>query len=231
MTGTGCKRTGSLNQPPTVLLSALAQLESDHILGLEKAPMYLSEMYSKYSALRKTAIYLGPELDKLFQPDYNHKITKRTACQDYDVTLLVSREPRDNEDPVIHYGTIASGNQVIKDGHTRDLLLKEHEILCFEMEAAGVMDNFPCLVIRGICDYSDSHKSKRWQGYAAARQRHFRKNCFVQFQPCKLRPHKGLWISYKEVSCSLCSYNEPIMTVAKFQHRLPISPHVFDSQA
>lgn len=36
------------------------------------------------------------------------------------------------------------------------------------MEAAGLMDNFPCLVIRGICDYSDSHKNKQWQDYAAA---------------------------------------------------------------
>ena len=36
------------------------------------------------------------------------------------------------------------------------------------MEAAGLMDNFPCLVIRGICDYSDAHKNKKWQPYAAA---------------------------------------------------------------
>jgi nucleoside phosphorylase len=36
------------------------------------------------------------------------------------------------------------------------------------MEAAGLMDDFPCLVIRGICDYADSHKKKRWQPYAAA---------------------------------------------------------------
>jgi nucleoside phosphorylase len=35
------------------------------------------------------------------------------------------------------------------------------------MEAAGLMNTFPCLVIRGICDYSDSHKNKEWQGYAA----------------------------------------------------------------
>jgi hypothetical protein len=35
------------------------------------------------------------------------------------------------------------------------------------MEAAGLMDYFPCLVIRGLCDYSDSHKTKRWQSYAA----------------------------------------------------------------
>ncbi|KAK6511458.1 hypothetical protein TWF481_000374 [Arthrobotrys musiformis] len=36
------------------------------------------------------------------------------------------------------------------------------------MEAAGLMDQFPCIVIRGICDYADSHKNKRWQPYAAS---------------------------------------------------------------
>lgn len=35
------------------------------------------------------------------------------------------------------------------------------------MEAAGLMDHFPCIVIRGICDYSDTHKNDTWQGYAA----------------------------------------------------------------
>ena len=30
------------------------------------------------------------------------------------------------------------------------------------------MDDFPCLVIRRICDYADIHKDKRWQPYAAA---------------------------------------------------------------
>ncbi|KAF6804539.1 hypothetical protein CSOJ01_10138 [Colletotrichum sojae] len=56
----------------------------------------------------------------------------------------------------------------MKHGVTRDRVAKEHDVLCFEMEAAGLMDNFPCLVIRGICDYSDSHKAKQWQNYAAA---------------------------------------------------------------
>lgn len=63
---------------------------------------------------------------------------------------------------------MASGNQVMKHGKTRDQLAQELNVLCFEMEAAGLMDGFPCLVIRGICDYSDSHKNKRWQEYAAA---------------------------------------------------------------
>ena len=42
------------------------------------------------------------------------------------------------------------------------------DVLCFEMEAAGIMTEFPCVVIRGISDYADSHKSDRWQHYAAA---------------------------------------------------------------
>lgn len=36
------------------------------------------------------------------------------------------------------------------------------------MGAAGLMNSFPCLVIRGICNYSDSHKNDDWQDYAAA---------------------------------------------------------------
>lgn len=36
------------------------------------------------------------------------------------------------------------------------------------MTLIGLMDTFPCLVIRGICDYADSHKNKIWQPYAAA---------------------------------------------------------------
>lgn len=69
---------------------------------------------------------------------------------------------------VVHYGTIASGNQVIKTAVERDRLSAElGGVFCFEMEAAGLMNSFPCLVIRGICDYADSHKNKQWQMYAA----------------------------------------------------------------
>ncbi|KAL4989171.1 nucleoside phosphorylase domain-containing protein [Aspergillus falconensis] len=62
---------------------------------------------------------------------------------------------------------IVSGNQVIKEAAKRDALAQEMDILCFEAEAAGLMDQFPCLVFRGICDYCDSHKNKECQGYAA----------------------------------------------------------------
>jgi nucleoside phosphorylase len=70
----------------------------------------------------------------------------------------------------VHYGLIASGNQVVKDAEFRDEINKDlgGNVLCFAMEAAGLMNDFPCLVIRGICDYADSHKNKDWQEHAAA---------------------------------------------------------------
>ena len=75
---------------------------------------------------------------------------------------------RKDDEPRVHYGNIASGDEVVKDASTRDRIAREEGILCFETEAAGLMDTFPCVVIRGISDYADSHKNKAWQGYAAA---------------------------------------------------------------
>ncbi len=56
----------------------------------------------------------------------------------------------------------------MKDVVERDKISQEHDILCFEMEATGLLNDFSCVVIRGICDYSDSHKNDEWQGYATA---------------------------------------------------------------
>jgi len=89
------------------------------------------------------------------------------SCRFCDKTKVVKRKPRDM---LVHYGLIASGNQVIKDATLRDTLSKGlgGNVLCVEMEAAGLMNDFPCIVVRGICDYADSHKNKDWQEYAAA---------------------------------------------------------------
>lgn len=85
------------------------------------------------------------------------------------VPCLILRPPRYGNDrsPVIHYGNITSVNKIIKDASIRDELAAEQDILCFETEAFGLLEYLPCLVIRGICDYADSHKTSDWQGYAA----------------------------------------------------------------
>lgn len=71
-----------------------------------------------------------------------------------------TRHKRKDNDPQPHYSTIASSNKVIKHGQTREQLRLETGALCFEMEAAGLMLDFPYIVIRGVYDYTDSHKNK-----------------------------------------------------------------------
>jgi hypothetical protein len=164
-TNTGFKRTGSLNKPPPVLLKAIGSLESKHgLYGSEDVPKHISETYRKFPAYK--AKHPGLEQDWLFEAAYDHPNAESLTCQRCELTQLVDRDARETQDPAIHYGLIGSGNQVIKSSRVRDVL-REQNILCVEMEAAGIMDNFPCLVIRGICDYCDSHKNKRWQPYAA----------------------------------------------------------------
>jgi hypothetical protein len=102
----------------------------------------------------------------LFQADYHH-VGNDENCDECDMNKLVERLPRTSPNPGVHYGTIASANVVIKDGITRERLREEFGCLCFEMEAAG-LNNFPSIVIRGISDYSDSHKNGTWKRYAAA---------------------------------------------------------------
>lgn len=98
--------------------------------------------------------------DILFRSSYNH--VGGPTCDQCCKDMAVIRTPRQDEVPVIHYGTTASGNQVMKDGVTRDRLSAElGGVFCFEMEAAGLMNNFPRLVVRGICDHADSHKNKK----------------------------------------------------------------------
>jgi nucleoside phosphorylase len=160
-------RTGSLNRPPDVLLTALASLEAKEMMEDHHISDRVSEMFEKYPKTATQFASPGPICDSLYYPEYDHPRGQQT-CSQCDDTKLVDRKRRATESVVIHYGLIASGDQVMKHGATRDRLRKELDILCFEMEAAGLMDSFPCLVIRGICDYSDSHKNKSWQPYAAA---------------------------------------------------------------
>ncbi|KAJ6036861.1 Pfs NB-ARC and TPR domain protein [Penicillium herquei] len=55
----------------------------------------------------------------------------------------------------------------MKSGEDRDRLMRLEGVVGFEMEGAGVWDNIPCVIIKGVCGYADSHKSKDWQSYAA----------------------------------------------------------------
>lgn len=143
---------------------------------------YIEKMLEKYPVMRKKGYsHPGPSADRLFQVEYPHTAGK--SCPKCDPAAEVNREPRADESPVIHYGTIASGNTVIKSAQTRDIIRDRHGAICLEMEAAGLMNNFPCIVIRGISDYADSHKNDRWPSFAAATAAACAKELLEHIQP------------------------------------------------
>ncbi|RMZ45428.1 hypothetical protein AFCA_012081 [Aspergillus flavus] len=158
------QHTGSLNKPPPVLLKAMSQLESDSMTGKTLVSKILFNVLDECEEMREQ--FSRPKDDWLFRSTYNHENSEYN-CSGCDQTQLVNRPERRTDDPCFHYGLIASGDQVMKDAKTRDSIAQDLDILCFEMEAAGLMDELPSLAIRGICDYCDSHKNKQWQGYAA----------------------------------------------------------------
>jgi nucleoside phosphorylase len=185
------KRIGALNRPPTELLTALTKLEKEHTMRGTKIPQYLVELKENWPRLAPKYTRSASLKDVLFRADCDHVQKPNTydisasdnaavereeeensedevdLCINCDQTKIIRRKPRDMR---VHYGLIASGNQVIKDAALRDEINTRlgGKVLCFEMEAAGLMNDFPCIVIRGICDYADSHKNKHWQEHAAA---------------------------------------------------------------
>ncbi|KAL2025681.1 hypothetical protein VTO58DRAFT_103907 [Aureobasidium pullulans] len=169
------ERRGTLNTPPQALLNATGSLEARARIHGHQFPELLQDMLRRHPRMAKSKprqpgyVYQGQEKDRLFQASYPHM--SGLGCKDCDPAREISRDAR--EDPLIpevHYGVIASGNRLIKDATERDMIAKDsgEDCLCLEMEAAGLMNAFPCLVIRGICDYADSHKNDDWQEYAAA---------------------------------------------------------------
>ncbi|KAK6519709.1 hypothetical protein TWF506_000009 [Arthrobotrys conoides] len=168
--------TGSLRKPPDILLSAVSNIQATPPQNLnEKLGQRVSEVQQVDCRLG----YPGQKHDQLFHANYEHK-EEGASCKLCDSTKLVNRRPRENHHPCVHYGVIASGGQVVRHGPTRDKIGRESRALCFEMEAAGLMDVLPCLIVRGISDYSDSHKSDLWQGYAAATAAAFTKELLLE---------------------------------------------------
>ncbi|KAF4335283.1 ankyrin 3 [Fusarium beomiforme] len=156
------QRTGAHKIPDSSIRTVISNLRSRHELSGSRIPSILSEKMSKYPA------YSRPhEPDRLFLSSYHH-VDSISSCDECDQSKLETRKMRLSTDPVIYYGGIGSANTVMKDSTIRDEIARDLDVMCFEMEAAGLMDMMPCLPIRGICDYSDSHKAKGWQRYAAA---------------------------------------------------------------
>ncbi len=164
------ERTGVIPPPPNVLLSAAQRLAAERArLSDDPVQSNVKRINTAIHGLRR---YTRPkqEHDALYAATYIHQ-TSAVPCDECgcDPTQRVNRAREDGEpDIVVHRGTIASGGLVVRDAVQRDGLAAASGALCFETEAAGALNDFSCLVIRGISDYCDSHKNDQWHGYAAA---------------------------------------------------------------
>ncbi|KAJ5930977.1 hypothetical protein N7466_006470 [Penicillium verhagenii] len=170
MQGQGLQITRFLNQPPTILRTAITGIQAQYERKGHQIKNTIQDIIENNPRLRRKYQRPAPSTDRLFQPEVIHTYEDCTMCADGPSNLILRvQRASDEDDPAIHYGLIASGNMLVKDALIRDRLAAEKDILCFETEAAGLMNSFPCLVIRGICDYSDSHapENEEWQGYAA----------------------------------------------------------------
>ncbi|KAL7795823.1 purine and uridine phosphorylase [Trichoderma ceciliae] len=174
-------RRGHLNSPPAALLTAIQEVQRR-----QDDPNQPDRIAQHMSRMSHMDGYQRPTKDRLYHSDYLHRelddLETSKGPNDYeedeeedgcqycsDEGLVRRKERKSTRELVAHYGTIASDNVVLADAKARDRHSsdKDLNIICFEMEAAGLMNNLQCLVIRGICDYADSHKNDDWHKYAA----------------------------------------------------------------
>ncbi|CAF3557462.1 unnamed protein product [Fusarium graminearum] len=217
------QETGFLNQPPTILRAAVHGLLTQYKRKGHQLDKHIDDILKENPRLEKEFQRPEASTDRLYHfskvhpPDDQSSCAK--GCGDDPSTLIVRSDRTEHEDnPAIHYGLIASANHLMKDALTRDALAAKKGVLCFEMEAAGLMNHFPSLVIRGICDYSDSHKNKEWQGFAAMMAAAYAKDLLRQIPPNKVEAEKPISEILSSIEAMGNETNHAVMSMAS-DHR------------
>lgn len=191
------QQTGFLNQPPAILRTAVHGLLTRYKRKGHQLDKHINDILMENPRLKKEFQRPDSSTDILYRSTKSHPLDDELsclkACGDDPLTLVMRPDRGEHEDnPAIHYGLIASSSRLMKDALARDALAAKQGVLCFEMEAAGLMNHFPCLVIRGICDYSDSHKNKQWQGFAAMMAAAYATDLLRQIPPNKVEAEKNI---------------------------------------
>ncbi|THW56385.1 hypothetical protein D6D19_10616 [Aureobasidium pullulans] len=218
--GQGFQQTGFLNQPSTLIRTAVSGLKAQYKKKGNVIETKIKTILDEYTELSEEFGRPDGDKDRLYKADVVHPAEVEGTCGDICGTQpekLVERRARtlrEDKRTIIHYGTIASGSWLMKDAHARDLHAEERGVLCFEMEAAGLMNHLPCLVVRGICDYSDSHKNKDWQGYAAMAAAAYVKDLLTRMVPSRVEAEAKL----KEVIDSMSQKVDTIGTTIQKVH-------------
>ncbi|KAK4081539.1 uncharacterized protein Triagg1_2280 [Trichoderma aggressivum f. europaeum] len=232
------QQTGFLDQPPIILRTAIAGLKAQYEAEGHEFEETIDGILAKKRRLQKNYRRPDPSSDNLFQSEIVHPPDGRSCaavCLD-NQTNLQPRHKRteDDDNPTIHYGTIASANQLINNAKLRDRLAAENNVLCFDTEAAGLMNHFPCLVIRGICDYSDSHKNSDWHGYAAMTAAAYAKDLLIRIPPRKIESEKRITDIIMRVDEKITEVDEKINDISQSLMfiKLPVAEGAaFDSHA
>lgn len=167
------ERDGELNmldyslRAPRFVLQVLNEIKRNAGRGRSKLSTHILNAYKDRPDLQKKFRRPDPDSDRLFQWIYPHPKNHPT-CLDDDTSFIERRQVRDDPNATqVFYGTIGSADIVMKNAHERDLVASRYNILAVEMEAAGVASDCQALIIRGVCDYADSHKNDDWHNFAA----------------------------------------------------------------
>ncbi|KAF4126947.1 Phosphorylase superfamily [Geosmithia morbida] len=206
------KLTRHLDQPPMFLLTAVSSLKATHE---GKGHNLKLDVENALDNIRKRNNFARPPTisHRLYKPEVIHPPESPDDCAvvcGSDPASLEIRTERcpDDDDPAIHYGLIASADTVMRNAQFRDKLANKEGVLCFEMEAPGLVNHFPCLVIRGICDYSDSHKNKDWQGYAAMTAAAYARDLLLSIPPDSVQQEKRMTEAFDDVWKSVRGIHE-----------------------
>ncbi|KAF3213423.1 hypothetical protein TWF679_005240 [Orbilia oligospora] len=180
--------------PPELLRNAAInqQTQTESVDNYdEKISKYISDGLTKYPQLEDIYSRPIPSTDVLYAPDYYHN-TGGYTCELCDPTRIITRPQRDNEKTNIHYGFIASSNRMAKHGLERDKISSDlGGIHCLDIGLASLMDGIPFLAIRGICDYSDSHRNKIWERYASITAASVAKDILMMVPEAEIRTTNG----------------------------------------
>ncbi|KAL6359008.1 hypothetical protein LRP88_09206 [Fusarium phalaenopsidis] len=186
----------SLGRPVIHVQNLVARLATSQGLRWleQQARSHLKKLWSQQRTEDEAAdySYSGAENDHLYPSSYLHKhhstelcrvcddsphavcsVSRKLSCRELgcDVRQRVPRQRLQDSErlrvPRVFIGRFGSGDTVLKSGKDRDRIAKAHDLIAFEMEGAGAWDEIPCIIVKGICDYADSHKNKNWQNFAA----------------------------------------------------------------
>ncbi len=143
--------------PSAKLIEAVTLLQADEIAGQRPWEAHIDAVLEHLK--RKRPPQTADKLHATDDPDRTLKHPKDSK-----------RQPRR---PRVFQGPIASANELLKRPAKRDELRDKFGVKAVEMEGSGIADaswnhDKGYLVVRGTCDYCDSHKNDDWQEYAAA---------------------------------------------------------------